>query len=280
MTDFATRFGYAAAQVDLSEDEMPESLKNGLWDICYAEFFEKISGQYGEFDSHFKNICKILWVNLFKRSRDTIPYTPSDARKEIKRTFYASEFYDIYAFVEFMGNTSENPRGFTTSCNRVLERERAAFRFASKVLVKVTNGLELAEVRNAIETKNAIAIATHITRAAQLYSQVPTPDYRNSIKESISAVEAAVAYVTGRKTHGVTKALKGISEKYRIHQSLRDGFEKLYAWTSDASGIRHRLMDESDVSQDDARYMLIACSAFSNYLIALHARFGMVPGEP
>ena len=88
------------------------------------------------------------------------------------------------------------------------------------------------------------------------------------MKEAISAVEAAVRYVTGKKTVGVAKPLKSLQEEYSFHPAFRDGFEKLYAFTSDSNGIRHSLLDEPNLTQADARYMLIACSAFSNYLIA------------
>jgi hypothetical protein len=44
---------------------------------------------------------------------------------------------------------------------------------------------------------------------------------------------------------------------------------KLYGYTSDAGGIRHSLVDGSDpVTVDDARLMIVVCSAFANYLVA------------
>ena len=105
-------------------------------------------------------------------------------------------------------------------------------------------------------------------RAAELYGQRPTPDYRNSIKESISAVEAAVQFLAGKKSYGVERPLKAIEEEFEIHPALRGGFEKLYAYTSDADGIRHALLEKDKLTQADARYMLVACSAFANYLVS------------
>ena len=41
---------------------------------------------------------------------------------------------------------------------------------------------------------------------------------------------------------------------------------QLYGYTSDADGIRHALLDESDLDFEDAKFMLVSCSAFTNYL--------------
>jgi hypothetical protein len=48
------------------------------------------------------------------------------------------------------------------------------------------------------------------------------------------------------------------------------GIDKLYAYANGPEGIRHSLFEgAADVTVNDARFMLIACSAFSNYLISI-----------
>lgn len=58
--------------------------------------------------------------------------------------------------------------------------------------------------------------------------------------------------------------------------------KKRYGWTSDTPGIRHALMTEPDLHVEDAKFMLVACSAFINYVIAKAARSstGAVPILP
>ncbi|MBN1881470.1 MAG: hypothetical protein JW885_04790 [Deltaproteobacteria bacterium] len=52
-----------------------------------------------------------------------------------------------------------------------------------------------------------------------------------------------------------------------LHQALKEGFDKIYGWTSDEGGIRHGFFGEgSDVNKEDASFMLVAASAFVNYL--------------
>lgn len=62
-------------------------------------------------------------------------------------------------------------------------------------------------------------------------------------------------------------ALDKIKKQINIHQALEKGLKQIYGYTSDSSGIRHALTDESNRDLEDAQYMLVSCSAFINYLI-------------
>ena len=53
-----------------------------------------------------------------------------------------------------------------------------------------------------------------------------------------------------------------------IHGALKQGFLSLYGYTSNGDGIRHAMMDETNLDQEDALYMLVTCSSFVNYLIS------------
>ena len=65
------------------------------------------------------------------------------------------------------------------------------------------------------------------------------------------------------------------SGKISFHGAEKSGFSKLYGWTNDADGIRHGMMDSKNLQQEDARFMLIACSAFVNYLKVKTDRAGI-----
>jgi hypothetical protein len=53
-----------------------------------------------------------------------------------------------------------------------------------------------------------------------------------------------------------------------LHPAFSSGLDKIWGYTNDASGIRHSLMGKDEVTSDDARFMLVTCSAFSYYLLA------------
>jgi hypothetical protein len=68
--------------------------------------------------------------------------------------------------------------------------------------------------------------------------------------------------------------MKMLSGKIRMHPALEKAFVALYGYTSDEGGVRHALLGEEKVSGSEARFMLVACSAFINYVIASMAEAG------
>jgi len=51
---------------------------------------------------------------------------------------------------------------------------------------------------------------------------------------------------------------------FEMDKNFKAGMIKLYSWTSSADGIRHGVTGEKF---EEAKYMLVSCSAFINYLI-------------
>ena len=61
--------------------------------------------------------------------------------------------------------------------------------------------------------------------------------------------------------------LKIIGDKHRLYTALKGSLSQLYGYTSDADGICHAMLEESNLSYIDAKFMLVACTNFINYLI-------------
>ena len=157
---------------------------------------------------------------------------------------------------------------FEGNLNNEFDRLDYGYRVVNHCIVDITSEEEMAAISEAIENSKD-NVSEHLQRAVMHYSARPNPDVRNSIKESISAVEAVCRELTGETTLG--KALKHLEDNgVVIHKMLKEGFTKFYIYTNDAdSGIRHALMDDEEAyvpSKDEAYYMLVACSTFVNYL--------------
>lgn len=76
-------------------------------------------------------------------------------------------------------------------------------------------------------------------------------------------------------TATLDRAVNQIDRQAELHEALNGALEKLYGYTSDADGIRHALLEESNLRREDAKFMLVACSAFVNYLLAKTSRAGI-----
>jgi hypothetical protein len=82
--------------------------------------------------------------------------------------------------------------------------------------------------------------------------------------------------ITGNPKVTLGDALRQLENKIgTLHSALRNGFNSLYAYSSDAEGIRHGMLGESGLDVEDAKFMLIACSAFINYLAAKADKAGI-----
>ncbi len=194
-----------------------------------------------------------------------------DIREALKQHWYSvswMEFFDLFEYcVDLLAKG--NPQIYATM-NAALESQGCAYRFIGNKLAPLTNKAEHAEVERAAESAIP-AVAAHIHEAVKLLPPSVDASPRNSIKESISAVEAALKQLSGDPSATFSKGLAAFEAKHgAMHGALRAGLNSLYGYTSDEKGVRHALVDEvANVSIDDARFMLVACSAFANYLVAL-----------
>lgn len=173
----------------------------------------------------------------------------------------------------------DNPRGrhpqmqqviyaFVRNMNHFLKDLNYGYRVVDNLIVPVSSDEEVDTIKKAISDSRD-NVKVHLHTALELYSKRPDADYRNSIKESISAIEAFCREQTGENTLG--PALNKLKKKgIVIPKMLVVAFEKLYAYTCQPdNGIRHALMDEDGTyvpGQEEAMFMLVSCSAFLNYL--------------
>lgn len=153
----------------------------------------------------------------------------------------------------------------------------SAYRLVGETLAPITGQQELEAIQDALELKDALKpVRVHISTAVKFFADRKAPDYRNSIKESISAVEAVCSIIVGSSAT-LGQALKELEAKgVPLHGALRSAFSSLYGYTSDADGIRHALLDESTLDFDDAKFMLVSCSGFVNYLVAKASKSGVI----
>ena len=181
-------------------------------------------------------------------------------------------WYEIYDFVEFVATNgpSESRQIFIEMANTYLERENSAYRFVNGQIAEITSAEEIDEVEGAVSGAGMYqGVQTHLRAALALLADRTNPDYRNSIKESISAVESLAKQLAGSEAGTLGAALSTLEKRKKLHPAMKSAFSSLYGFTSDGEGIRHALLEVSTLTQADARFMLVCCSAFINYSMAV-----------
>ncbi|MBI2817655.1 MAG: hypothetical protein HYX72_12020 [Acidobacteria bacterium] len=124
------------------------------------------------------------------------------------------------------------------------------------------------------DTNEAVQLLLEI-EARLLYSRIEILPILGIRKESISAVEALCKLITNKHKATLGDALKELEKKLPMHQAFKNALNNLYGYTSDAEGIRHALLDESKLTPDDGKFMLVLCSAFVNYVTAVASKAGI-----
>jgi hypothetical protein len=164
-----------------------------------------------------------MWDQVFRLPEGEIPLHHC-VQAETKKRFMAYQWFEVYHFVEWLLPRVNRFRGTSDrrtdpipaqALNNYLEREMSGYRVVKQQLVPVTSPTEVAEIQKAATPKQGYdSVAAHINSALWLMSKKPDPDYRNSVKESVTAVEAAVNLLTGAG---------GIDEVVRVLEQRQQG---------------------------------------------------------
>lgn len=273
---FSQRIGKSEIKNVIQKETIDKELKNSLWNVITIYYWNKIvkRNQINTNYEDCKNLLIKIWINFFKYNLDEMPTDFQTYNEYLKKYFFETEWYNVYDFIEFLPKnyshryeigTNEN---FIKACNIILTQELSAYRFVDLNLIEISSQEEIESIEEAlINSDKYKPVKKHLKRSLELLSDKKNPDYRNSIKESISAVESYCALITKDNKSTLGQALKIIEAKTKIHPALKKAFSNLYGYTSEAEGIRHALLEEDDLNQADAKFMLISCSAFVNYLI-------------
>ncbi len=282
MKRFSEREGYKDFKDKIQIGSIDEELRNSLWNALLSYYFGP-----NKYDSDVIEIFESIWRNYFKKPIDTMGVGSLDPYNKVRKYFFGCEWYEVYDFIEFVANTciQQNTRffgyqisdkEFINKCNNVLKLEISGYRFVGKRIIQITSKDEINEIEESLKrTDKLSSINQHLVQAIALLADRKKPDYRNSIKESISAVEALCKIITKDDNATLGKALKIVKDKIGLHPALERSFSSLYGYTSSADGIRHSLLEESNLNFEDAKFFLVSCSAFVNYLISKSDRLNI-----
>ncbi|MFT5196057.1 MAG: hypothetical protein ACI9EW_003182 [Cellvibrionaceae bacterium] len=278
---FSQRIGKTSVEKLVQYESIDEDLRNGLWNALTVAFLNEVT-----FISHrpsytvnssLYEMIECLWMYHFKIPVDQIPTFFADTTSVIRKEFFEAEWYEVFDFLEACikcgSDSQEKVNSFIELCNFQLMRENSAYRFVNRELTEITSVEEIEEVEKAINQSGTYSgVKAHLSTALTLMNDRDNPDFRNSIKESISAVESLAKILSGDEKATLGQALKVIERNGVLHSALKSAFSSLYGYTNDANGIRHALHKKSTLTKAEARFMLVSCSSFVNYLIELNGQ--------
>jgi len=281
VSSFSERMGFVKPPEFLQLDDMTEALSNLLINFCSRILSEKRCGNL--------NTLENILINCLKKQRGTFRLCNMDLglsqyRYSFNETIFLHSFeslvwHEKYTVVEMVvkqavsydvardiGRRSIDPLlkdDATSELNRILEREHSGYRLNDDChLVPISNQQELDEVSKT-QHSEIDSVAHHMNKAVACFADREKPDYDNSIKEAVSALEALAQKITGEKG-----TLGQLIKKLDLHPCLIQSVDKLYGYASDG-GIRHAKKEgDPEADFDTAKFVIVTASALINFITA------------
>lgn len=271
MQSFSQRKGLEPISEKIQVQSMNTALRNSLWNVLDERVWNAHNFLYGtrSLAPPMEQFSRTLWADFYKLPVDQRPEYMLDRLEFIRDNFFERSWNEVYDFVEFILRPKAGlPRHLPEGLNHVLEREGAGYRIIGNLVADITSEEEVSMLSDALIDTKFTGVAAHLKRALELMADRSNPDYRNSIKESVCAVESMAKVVAKAPKATLSDALRVLEKNGQMHKALKEGFLKLYGYTSDEEGIRHAMLEEPDLTAADAKYFLMSCTSFSNYLKA------------
>ncbi len=268
---FSEKFGFKNPRDTFQMYQIDDALRNRIWNQIQIHYFDKIKlNLVYPYNIYYKsdvNFFERIYDEFFK-SHEKINISMSKLNSNIKKQYFIFEWYEIYDFIEYIAEVyHDNSINilFRENINIVLENEMSGYRFIDSYIAPIIDSTEIEEIEDAINSEY-IGAKIHLSNALEHLSDRENPDYINSIKESISAVESVLNKISETTNVALNRAINNIP--FEIDSNFKGAIVKMYSWTSSADGIRHGVTgDEIKSKFAEAKYMLVTCSAFINYLI-------------
>lgn len=272
---FGKRYGFEPIEIPFQKESINETLRTELWSAFFLFFYEPWEDKQYHLKKNIINFYGFCWLHFFKKPYDEFPrYESYQFAGLIKNLFLEKSWIKVYEFIEFLLENAKSEYfevdDFRKYVNYKLKNNNSAYTIIESKVVPITNEAETGEINNLVDTLNNFeklaGIRAHLKASLDFISNKEAPDYRNSIKESISMVEV-ISRIIEPSENTLGKALNKLERNNKINPIFKNALEKFYAYTNGKNGIRHAILDEETIDIEDARFFLISCSAFTNYLI-------------
>lgn len=282
---FSDRIGVTQADQFIQIESVDETLRNHLWNALDLYYWKTSNSRYmvptdafgAKSENKISLLLKVIWNSFFNYRIDQMSDYVYKNIKVIDDFFYTCEWYDVYNFLEFIithDDNTERKNDFKKICNTIFENDQSGYRFIGDFITPISSEIEIKALDKLMRNSDKyLTVKKHIEQALSLFVKRPAADYRNSIKESISSVEAICCTVSGKEKASLGDAINLMQKKgFPMHPAFVEAVKKLYGFTCNAEGIRHSLLEEAKLTAADAKFMLVICAAFVNYIIEIESR--------
>ena len=240
-----------------------------LWRLVHLLITDTVHSSVEFTHSKVYNVLCGWWVEQKHKMIDEAPTSGRGWIAQIKDVFEIG-FPNSYNFIQYSMQHGSIHYKFNASVERELVSTRAAYRVVERRIIPFCSEGEFEQVQSAIRNANSAGASGAKAHLFAASSELTKGNWGGSVHESISAVESAARFATGSHDKGLSDLLQALEQTGAIkHPALRLAIGKLYAFSSDAKGIRHSLVldPKADITERDAFLLFGICAAFVSYIL-------------
>lgn len=265
---FSQKIGKSPVDTALQVDSANETLRSALWNILYRILLEDPHKP-----SYNKELLDDLWEFFYKLPVDERPQ-PKHALVQLKHWVVNTDWYKLYDLLEFIVGSIQPSRifAFESACNKVLERERSAFRLLKGTVIPITDMVEFRAVMEAsdlLDEYGLDACRSHFaTAVGEISRRGGVADFDLAILEAGRAVRALFSELGNDEPEAEGNTLQQINTSAPLPVGLQQALTTLFML--DAETRNGHLFDGEKRAPglEEARFMVVMASATINYLLA------------
>ena len=258
----------------LALGELSKEARSLLWQVVH-EALREGSYNYGmrggyQVTGGWKTILYDKHVEVDFELADEFGASFEYQNNKLKTLIVEGALHKVFDFLTFVMRHRKCPYQFANKIHWVFQKSRAAYKLIDDgpTIVPCATPEEGQAIATAFALTQETGFSgarTHLREAADALNK---GDYPGCVRESIHAVESVACRLNKDASKALAPALNTLGKSITLHSGLKQGFLKIYGYTSDQDGIRHALFEgEADVDIVDATFMFGACASFVTYLI-------------
>lgn len=254
--------------------ELSQEVRSLLWRDIYEDMFQTketdpfIAETYvGE---PWLGVLYDMHVEVDHRPADKFGNAFSGNVEKLRTLVMEGPWNEVFDFLQFAMRRRPSPNDLESKVCQAFETGRVAYTVipdGPTIIPTATpeEGAAITEAFRLLAETGFDGARSHLRAAAEALSAGGCAD---SVRESIHAVESVACRLNADASTTLKPALDALEERIKMHPALKEGFSKIYGYTSDQDGIRHALFEgDADVDVVDATFMLGACASLVTYLI-------------
>lgn len=281
---FSQRHGYARLPEPMRLEEVSNDLRRELWNktrkLLLSISRTNIHSGRQYFRPEGRQFAERILGNLLRKPEDEIDTSKYRIiLNDLKDIIIRHKFNIVLDLIEIITNDTLGKVEYAHTINSLFDSYSAAYRldttrdpFRFFPRSSEEQGEAVKQATETIHRGGMDGASTHLRNATV---NINSGQYSNAVRDSIHAVESVACMIDPRANKTLGAALDSLEREGLLdHPGLKQGFKKLYGYTSDEQGIRHALLDQDspNVGLEEAVFMFGACASFAAYLVSLNQK--------